>query len=143
MSKAITLLQSASGHALVKSFIGPDVIQQRFSTGKLFNVSEETLSDLDYSGSPTASLYTPWTESEVLSHLTTSWGEGTITELKLEYLYGPHPVARWDSTSVTIIFGKQLTYLIPSSQIFEVLDLNSLTLKYGCLFNEQLGLPTL
>ena len=91
MSKAITLLQSASGHALVKSFIGPDVIQQRFSTGKLFNVSEETLSDLDYSGSPTASLYTPWTESEVLSHLTTSWGEGTITELKLEYLYGPEP----------------------------------------------------
>ncbi|MDB4197560.1 hypothetical protein N9777_04665 [Ascidiaceihabitans sp.] len=46
MSKAITLLQSASGHALVKSFSGSDVIQQRFSTGKLFNVSEEIVSDL-------------------------------------------------------------------------------------------------
>ncbi|MDB2615225.1 hypothetical protein N9Y87_04095 [Planktomarina temperata] len=43
----------------------------------------------DYSGSPTASLYTPWTEAEVLSHLTTGWGEGAITELKLEYLYVP------------------------------------------------------
>jgi hypothetical protein len=42
----------------------------------------------DYSGSPTASLYTPWTESEVHSHLTTGWGTGAITELRLEYLYG-------------------------------------------------------
>ena len=45
----------------------------------------------DYSGSPTASIYTPWTESEVLTHLTTGWGEGAITELTLEYLYGPDP----------------------------------------------------
>ena len=45
----------------------------------------------DYSGSPTASLYTLWTESDVLSHLATGWGEGAITELRLEYLYGPEP----------------------------------------------------
>jgi hypothetical protein len=45
----------------------------------------------DYSGSPTGSLYTPWTEAEVLSHLATGWGEGAISELKLEYLYGPEP----------------------------------------------------
>jgi len=45
----------------------------------------------DYSGNPTASLYTPWTEAEVLAHLATGWGEGAITELKLEYLYGPEP----------------------------------------------------
>ena len=45
----------------------------------------------DYSGSPTTSLYTPWTEAEVLSHLATGWGTGAITELKLEYLYGPEP----------------------------------------------------
>ncbi len=45
----------------------------------------------DYSGSPTTSIYTPWTEAEVLSHLTAGWGEGAITELKLEYLYGPEP----------------------------------------------------
>ena len=45
----------------------------------------------DYSGSPTTSLYTPWTESEVLTHLTIGWDEGAITELKLEYLYGPEP----------------------------------------------------
>tara|TARA_R110002073_G_C9484579_1_gene580285 strand:- start:343 stop:3543 length:3201 start_codon:yes stop_codon:yes gene_type:complete len=45
----------------------------------------------DYSGSPTASIYTPWTEEEVLSHLATGWDEGAVTELKLEYLYGPEP----------------------------------------------------
>ena len=45
----------------------------------------------DYSGSPTASLYTPWTEAEVPAHLTTGWGEGAISNLKLEYLYGPEP----------------------------------------------------
>ena len=45
----------------------------------------------DYSGSPTTSIYTPWTEAEVLSHLTTGWDEGAITELRLEYLYGPEP----------------------------------------------------
>ena len=43
----------------------------------------------DYSGSPTVSLYTPWTEAEVLSHLSDGWGSGTISDLKLEYLYGP------------------------------------------------------
>ena len=42
----MTLRTSVSGHALVKNFSGPDVIQQPFSTGKLFNVSEEPVSDL-------------------------------------------------------------------------------------------------
>jgi len=45
----------------------------------------------DYSGSPTASIYTPWSEAEVLAHLTAGWGEGAISDLKLEYLYGPEP----------------------------------------------------
>ena len=44
-----------------------------------------------YSGSPTASIYTPWTEAEVLVHLETGWGEDAISELSLEYLYGPEP----------------------------------------------------
>ena len=46
MNKMVTLLKSTSGHSLVKSFSGPDVIPQPFSTGKLFNVSEEPVSDL-------------------------------------------------------------------------------------------------
>ena len=46
MTEVMTLLTSVSGHALVKNFSGPDVIQQSFSTGKLFNVSEEPVSDL-------------------------------------------------------------------------------------------------
>ena len=45
----------------------------------------------DYSGSPTTIIYTPWTEEEVLSHLALGWGVGAITELQLEYLYGPEP----------------------------------------------------
>ena len=40
MNEVMTLLTSVSGHALVKSFSGPDVTQQPFSTGKLFNVSD-------------------------------------------------------------------------------------------------------
>jgi hypothetical protein len=46
MGEVVTLLTSASGHSLVKSFSGPDAIQQPFSTCKLFNVSEEPVSDL-------------------------------------------------------------------------------------------------
>ena len=46
MGEVVTILTSASEHSLVKSFSGPDVIQQPFSTGKLFNVSEEPVSDL-------------------------------------------------------------------------------------------------
>ena len=46
MGEVVTLLTSASGHSLVKRFRGTDVIQQPFSTGKLFNVSEEPVSDL-------------------------------------------------------------------------------------------------
>ena len=45
----------------------------------------------DYSGSPTTSLYTLWTEAEVLAHLATGWGADAISELQLEYLYGPKP----------------------------------------------------
>jgi len=56
----------------------------------------------DYSGSPTASIYTPWTESEVHSHLTTGWSEGAITELKLEYLYGPEPKVSGGSDTVNV-----------------------------------------
>jgi hypothetical protein len=45
----------------------------------------------DYSGSPTSSIYTPWTDEEAKAFLTTGWGSDAITGLKLEYLYGPEP----------------------------------------------------
>jgi hypothetical protein len=45
----------------------------------------------DYLGSPTTSIYTPWTDEEAEAYLTTGWGEGAITEFNLEYLYGPEP----------------------------------------------------
>jgi hypothetical protein len=39
----------------------------------------------------TTSIYTPWTDEEAEEYLTTGWGEVVITELRLEYLYGPEP----------------------------------------------------
>ena len=45
----------------------------------------------DYSGSPTASVYTEWSKEEAEAYLTEGWGEGAITEFNLEYLYGPEP----------------------------------------------------
>ena len=46
MNEVMTLLTSVSGHALVKNFSSEELSQQPFSTGKLFNVSEEPVSDL-------------------------------------------------------------------------------------------------
>ena len=45
----------------------------------------------DYSGSPTTSIYTPWSKEEAEDYLTTGWGEGAITEFNLDHLYGPEP----------------------------------------------------
>ena len=45
----------------------------------------------DYSSTPTVTLYTPWREAEVLAHLEKGWGAGSITDLQLDYLYGPEP----------------------------------------------------
>ena len=46
MNEVMTLLMSATGHALVKNFNGEDVSQQPFSIGRLFNVTEEDVSDI-------------------------------------------------------------------------------------------------
>ena len=40
MTEVVTLLTSATGHALVKSFSGEDLSQQPFSTGKLIKVTK-------------------------------------------------------------------------------------------------------
>jgi hypothetical protein len=47
MSEVMTLLTSVSGHAFVKSFRGPYLIQQNFSIGNSFQVVEEQVSDLN------------------------------------------------------------------------------------------------
>ena len=46
MNEVVTLLTSVSGRALVKSFSDPDVTEQPFSIGNLFNVFDESVSDL-------------------------------------------------------------------------------------------------
>ena len=46
MGEVMTLLTSAAGDALVKSLSAEELSQQPFSTGNLFNVSEEPVSDL-------------------------------------------------------------------------------------------------
>ena len=39
MNEVVTLLTSAAGHALVKSFRGPDLTKQSFSIGYLFQIT--------------------------------------------------------------------------------------------------------
>ena len=46
MNEVLTFLKSASGHALVKIFSGPDLAKQNFSIGNSFQVVEEQVSDL-------------------------------------------------------------------------------------------------
>jgi hypothetical protein len=46
MIGAMTLLTSVSGHALIKSFSGTDIILQPISISSPFNVIEEDVSDL-------------------------------------------------------------------------------------------------
>ena len=43
----------------------------------------------EYTGDPYASVFTPCTESEVLSLLETGWGMGNISDLQLSFLFGP------------------------------------------------------
>ena len=42
-----------------------------------------------YSGDPYASIFTPYTEAEVLSFLETGWGIGNVSDLRLSFLSGP------------------------------------------------------
>ena len=46
MSKDIIILTSANHTSIVKTFNGPDVVQQPFATGKEFNITEEPLFNL-------------------------------------------------------------------------------------------------
>ena len=43
----------------------------------------------NYSGDPYASIFTPYTEAEVLAFLETGWGIGNVEVLQLSFLYGP------------------------------------------------------
>ena len=43
----------------------------------------------EYSGDPYASVFTPYSEAEVLSFLEDGWGIGNVEDLQLSFLYGP------------------------------------------------------
>jgi hypothetical protein len=43
----------------------------------------------NYTGSPTSSVFTPWTLAEVQTHLVIGWGPEAIEDLQLEFLYRP------------------------------------------------------
>ena len=43
----------------------------------------------EYSGDPYTSVFTHYTEAEVLSLLETGWGIGNVEDLHLSFLYGP------------------------------------------------------
>ena len=42
-----------------------------------------------YTGDPYTSVFTPYTEAEVLSFLETGWGIGNVEDLQLSFSYGP------------------------------------------------------
>ena len=42
-----------------------------------------------YSSDPQTSVFTPYTEAEVLAFLETGWGIGNVEDLQLLFLYGP------------------------------------------------------
>ena len=43
----------------------------------------------NYSGDPYASIFTPYTEAEVLAFLETGYGIGNVKDLQLSFLHGP------------------------------------------------------
>ena len=43
----------------------------------------------EYSGDPHTSVFTTYTEAEVLSFLETGWGIGNLEDQQLPFLYGP------------------------------------------------------
>ena len=45
----------------------------------------------NYTGSPTSSAFKLWTEAEVLAHLELDWGDGSIADLEVGFLYEPEP----------------------------------------------------
>ena len=42
-----------------------------------------------YSGNPHVATYQLWTEEEVFARLQQGWGEGAVSNLRLNFLYGP------------------------------------------------------
>ena len=65
----------------------------KIATFKAGNKYKTTHSHLllpkEYSGDPYASVFTRYTEAEVLAFLETGWGIGNISDLQLSFLYGP------------------------------------------------------
>lgn len=45
----------------------------------------------NFSGNPTASTFTPWTEEEIREHLTAGWQEEAITDLEVRFLFEGTP----------------------------------------------------
>jgi len=45
----------------------------------------------NYSGDPTASTFTPWTEEEIREHLTAGWQDEAITDFEVRFLFEGTP----------------------------------------------------
>ena len=52
-------------------------------------LSKEKNPTKEYSGDPHTSVFTPYTEAEVLAFLETGWGIGNVEDLRLSFLYSP------------------------------------------------------
>lgn len=64
----------------------------RFKAGKVRKTPHQHLYlPKTYSGEPTATTFTPWTEAEILEHLTSGWQDEEITELEVRFLFEREP----------------------------------------------------
>jgi len=63
-----------------------------FKAGKIRKTTHQHLFlPKNYSGNPTATTFTPWTDAEVLDHLTLGWQDEEITELQVRFLFEGEP----------------------------------------------------
>ena len=63
-----------------------------FKAGKIRKTTHQHLFlPKNYSGNPTASTFTPWTEEEIRDHLTAGWQDEAITDLQVRFLFEGEP----------------------------------------------------
>jgi len=63
-----------------------------FKAGKIRKTTHQHLFlPKNYSGNPTATTFTPWTEEEIRDHLTSGWQDEEITELQVRFLFEGEP----------------------------------------------------
>ena len=93
--KTLQRSKASDPKRLLSSFpvlVRTSVMIATFKAGnKRKTVQQHLFLPKDYNGKPTSSVFKTWTDAAVLAHLEAGWGDGSIADLELEFLYGPEP----------------------------------------------------